>query len=190
MSGSGVPPTLQGGMEGERGASPEVEPTGADASINALAVAMATEFQNLRASMGQEMALLEGRQEKKLSDAMVLIQQGMGVVNQAAAEASQTATAAGQEAVQAAQAAQNAETVAQQVGSTATLATPPSFAPIKPPPPPRFKGVKGDMKVLEWAHCAQSYLRAAGLEHAEQGVWHVTNFLEEDALTLLTTVIN
>ena len=54
-------------------------------------------------------------------------------------------------------------------------------APIRIPPPPRFKGIREGPKVLEWVHAATTYLRAAGLEHDEAGVWHISNFLEGDA---------
>ena len=106
----------------------------------------------------------------------------------AAVQAAQTAQAAAPAAAQAAQAAQAA---AQQAAAAATAAqgaqgaqgpTPP-FAPIKTPTPPKFKGVGKEPKILEWAYQAANYLRAVGLENHEQGVWHITNFLEGDAAT-------
>ena len=60
-------------------------------------------------------------------------------------------------------------------------ATRPPMAPVRIPQPQKFKGVREGPKVLEWVHQATQYLRAAGLEFHETGVWHITNFLEGDA---------
>ena len=59
----------------------------------------------------------------------------------------------------------------------------PPLAPARVPQPQRFKGVREGPKILEWVHQATQYLRAAGLESHEQGIWHIMNFLEGDAAT-------
>ena len=53
--------------------------------------------------------------------------------------------------------------------------------PVKVPQPPKFKGVREGPKILEWAHQATTYLRSAGLENEEQGMWHITSFFDSDA---------
>ena len=55
------------------------------------------------------------------------------------------------------------------------------IASIKPPKPDRFKGTDKGPRIHEWLHQAETYLRAAGLQEEEQGVWHITAFLESDA---------
>ena len=106
-----------------------------------------------------------------------------GAVNQL----HQQTTAASSAAPAATQAAQSAQQSAAQAAQAALDAAnrppPPPVAPIKTPTPPKFKGVGKEPKILEWTYQATNYLRAVGLEHHEQGVWHITNFLEEDAAT-------
>ncbi|KAK9803089.1 hypothetical protein WJX73_010768 [Symbiochloris irregularis] len=52
---------------------------------------------------------------------------------------------------------------------------------VKIPQPQRFKGNREGPKVLEWAHQATTYLKAAGLAESVDGVWHISNFLDADA---------
>ena len=54
---------------------------------------------------------------------------------------------------------------------------------LKPPKPRSFSGNDKGLKVLDWLHQAEIYLRAAGIENTEQGVYHITSFLEADAAT-------
>ena len=48
--------------------------------------------------------------------------------------------------------------------------------PLKPPKPSAFLGNDKGPKVLDWLHQAEMYLRAAGIENTEQGVYHITSF--------------
>ena len=52
---------------------------------------------------------------------------------------------------------------------------------IRIPQPQRFKGVREGPKILEWAHQATTYLRAAKIADTVDGVWHISNFLDGDA---------
>lgn len=65
--------------------------------------------------------------------------------------------------------------------AAAHLSQRPPMAPVRIPQLPKFKGVHDGPKILEWTHIASTYLRAAGLENEETGVWHITNFLEAGA---------
>lgn len=76
---------------------------------------------------------------------------------------------------------QQAQAQAARADAIGTTAMARPTAPIRIPQPQRFKGVRDGPKVLEWAHQATVYLRAAGLENSEQGVWHISNFFEGDA---------
>ena len=99
-------------------------------------------------------------------------QQTQAASGQAAA-AGQTAQAAGQTAQAAGQAAGLAGGMAQQA-ATAQLPTP-TVAPVKPPPPRRFAGAGRALRVLEWVHQAEQFLKSAGLEQHQMGVYHITN---------------
>ena len=132
----------------------------ADEVYNALVQTLQQELSQLRSGLGQEIVNLEGRQNSKMSELMAQVNQKLGVTGDAAAAATSTANAAGTEALRAGRVAQDAGDLASRVGATA--ATTPSpistmrFAPIKPPPPPRFRGSNDGPKILEWLHCAQS----------------------------------
>ena len=52
---------------------------------------------------------------------------------------------------------------------------------IKPVQPQRFKGNGEGPRILDWLHQAEQYVKAAGIENTEKGVWHITSFLERDA---------
>lgn len=54
-------------------------------------------------------------------------------------------------------------------------------ANVRIPQPQRFKGNREGPRVLEWIHQATTYLKAAGIDNSETGVWHISNFLEGDA---------
>ena len=56
----------------------------------------------------------------------------------------------------------------------------PPVAPVKPPAPAKFSGLSKGPRVLEWTHQAETYLRAAGLESFETGVWHISIYFEEE----------
>ena len=156
--------------------------------VNALIAAMQVELGNLRTGMGHELASLEGRQNARLDAAMEQVRLGFGAADQSVGDAARAANAANQEALRAQQVAIEAGNLAARinvppVGPPSSNQTQmPLIAPIKPPQPPRFKGVNKQPGILEWTYCAQSYLRAAGLENHEQGIWHIANFLEDDAL--------
>ena len=68
-----------------------------------------------------------------------------------------------------------------QDAAKAAAAAKPASVPIRIPQPQRFKGVREGPKVLEWAHQATTYLRAAGIEDSPAGMWHITNFFDADA---------
>ena len=68
---------------------------------------------------------------------------------------------------------------AAQVAHQAPLAPPP-VAPVKPPAPAKFHGSSKGPRVLEWTHQAETYLRAAGLESFETGVWHISIYFEDE----------
>ena len=135
-------------------------------------------------------AILE---EKTRQEFEILRAQATGVAAQigqqaenaapAAAQAANAATQAAPVAAQAANAAINAAQAAEQAAQQAVRGPPPPNAPIKTPNPPKFKGVGKEPKILEWVYQATNYLKAVGLEEHEQGVWHITNFLEGDAAT-------
>ena len=52
---------------------------------------------------------------------------------------------------------------------------------IKPVRPHRFKGNGDGPRIQDWLHQAEQYVKAAGIETGEKGVWHITSFLESDA---------
>jgi hypothetical protein len=52
---------------------------------------------------------------------------------------------------------------------------------LRLPLPPKFHGVREGPRVLEWCHAATTYLKAAGADQDERGVWHISNFFEGDA---------
>ena len=54
-------------------------------------------------------------------------------------------------------------------------------ANLKPVRPQRFRGGLDGPRILDWLHQAEQYVRAAGVEDEEQGIWHITSFLESDA---------
>ena len=56
----------------------------------------------------------------------------------------------------------------------------PPVAPVKPPAPSKFQGSSKGPRVLEWTHQAETYLRAAGLESFETGVWHISIYFEDE----------
>ena len=92
-------------------------------------------------------------------------------VNQLGAQAGAAVTGLGQQVQQAQQGATMA----------AGLATRGAASGVRIPQPQRFKGNREGPKVLEWAHQATTYLKAAGLDQTEVGVWHISSFLEGDA---------
>lgn len=85
---------------------------------------------------------------------------------------------------------QSAAAYDQQQGQTANLAQRtaiigessqrPPFS-VRIPQPQRFKGVRDEPRILEWAHQATTYLRAARMAETQDGVWHISNFLDGDA---------
>ena len=91
-------------------------------------------------------------------------------VNQLGQQASSAVTGLGQQVHQAQQGAQIAAGLATQ-----------NPRGIRIPQPQRFKGNRDGPKVLEWAHQATTYLKAAGMDASEAGVWHISNFFEGDA---------
>ena len=132
-------------------------------------------------------------EEKTRQEFEILRAQASGVAAQigqqaeesapAAAQAANAATQAAPVAAQAANAAINAAQAAEDAAQRAQRGPPPPNAPIKTPAPPKFKGVGKEPKILEWVYQATNYLKSVGLADHQQGVWHITNFLEGDAAT-------
>ena len=136
----------------------------------------------LGAQRNQDVQTFQAMHTQLLAAIEGLRGQAGGAVNQLNQQAAATAGAA-PAATQAAQTAQAAATAATEAARAAVNHQPPPIAPIKTPTPPKFKGVGKEPKILEWTYQATNYLRAVGLEFHEQGVWHITNFLEGDAAT-------
>lgn len=65
--------------------------------------------------------------------------------------------------------------------TAAQVATSAKTSTIRIPQPQRFKGNREGPKVLEWAHQATTYLKAAGMDQGTAGVWHISNFFDSDA---------
>ena len=63
-------------------------------------------------------------------------------------------------------------------------------APMKPPAPARFRGVNKEPRILEWVHQAGQFLMSTGMTDSAQGVFHITNYLSDEAAVweLLTTL--
>ena len=70
---------------------------------------------------------------------------------------------------------------AQAAGQPPHPAAPAQPANVKPPAPPKFKGALKEPRILEWTHQAGQFLMSAGLTETVQGVFHITNYLTEDA---------
>ena len=158
----------------------------------------------LQTSVGQVISDQANRQADIISNVVTQVQAALRQTNVAvetaatrASAAGETAMLAGRTAEQAQQTAIGAQSTANQAGSFAQQAAshtglqPPPFenalpapimAPVRPPTPPKFKGINKRPRILEWVSLADNYLKAAGLEFHEQGVWHITNFLEDEAL--------
>lgn len=115
----------------------------------------------------ESLAAVVAELQRQIATTQSITDQAVGTLNSQVHQAQAQATSATQGAMQAAQ-------VATQQQSTGRSA-------VRIPHPQRFKGVRDGPKVLEWAHQATTYLRAAGLEFSEQGVWHITSFLDGDA---------
>ena len=117
------------------------------------------------------------------------IEQASNQLAQGTQQASGIAQAAGQAAVQGQQMANQAGAAAQAAAippgvlPAGGAAIPPS-APVptvKPPQPPRFRGADKSPRILEWTHQAGQFLKSANLENHPTGVWHITNYLQEEA---------
>ena len=136
----------------------------------------------LNVQRNQDVQAFQAMHAQLLAAIEALRGQTGGAVNDLNQQAAATAGAA-PAAAQAAQTAQAAAAAAANAANAAANRPPPQIAPIKTPTPPTFKGVGKPPRILEWTYKATNYLRAVGLEFHEQGVWHITNFLEEDAAT-------
>ena len=125
------------------------------------------------------------------------LENAMRQLTQGTTQAGNIAQQAGQAATQGQRTAEQANLVANQAAQAAatgvlpngapTLAAGhqtqaiPTPAPVKPPQPPKFKGADKSPRILEWTHQAGQFLKSAGLEHHVTGVWHITNFLSDEA---------
>ena len=113
---------------------------------------------------------------EQLAAQVVQLTQQMASLGQQSAAAFQTV---GQQSAQAQQTAQQAASTAaatamSPVGSSSSVR-------VRIPQPQRFKGVRDGPRILEWAHQATTYLRAANLHDKPEGVWHISTFIEGDA---------
>ena len=104
---------------------------------------------------------------QNLAAAVTVLEQRLSQLGQQAGNA---VTGLGQQVNQAQQGAQVAANLAAQ-----------NPRGVRIPQPQRFKGNRDGPKVLEWAHQATTYLKAAGMDLGEAGVWHISNFFEGDA---------
>ena len=91
------------------------------------------------------------------------------------------ATNAARWAQQAGGAANSMATWAQQAAAAGQASITPGPVNLKPPHPPKFKGTMKEPRILEWTHLASQFLMAANLTESVQGVFHITNYLAEDA---------
>ena len=117
--------------------------------------------------------------KEEMIAAILMLQQQVAGLQTKAAEAMQGLGAGVNQAQQTANLAGAAATGIGQgigIGQQSILS-----ANVRIPQPARFKGTTSGPRVLEWAHQASTYLRAAELEDSERGVWHISNFFEEDA---------
>ena len=118
--------------------------------------------------LGSAIAELNARLEQlalQSAEALNQAQSRVGATEQVAAAAANYANAAKEEA----------STAARDAGGRAR------YSSVRIPQPQRFYGVREGPKILEWTHQASTYLRAAGLYDDPQGVWHISNFFEDDA---------
>ena len=119
------------------------------------------------------------------------IEQAINQLVQGTQQASGIAQAAGQAAVQGQQMAHQAGAAAAQAAAIPAAGVPqpggvaiPSLAPVphvKPPQPPKFRGADKTPRILEWTHQAGQFLKSANLENSTTGVWHITNYLQDEA---------
>ena len=126
---------------------------------------------------------LEAATRTAVEDLRARVEQAGGVASQAggmAQAAGQAATAAAQQAAAMNSMAPWAE-AAQAAGQPAQLVAPTQAANVKPPAPAKFKGMNKEPRILEWTHQAGQFLMSAGLTETVQGVFHITNYLTEDA---------
>ena len=110
------------------------------------------------------------------------VEQAVSQLAQGTQQASGIAQAAGQAAIQAGLAA--AQTAANPPGvlpAGAAIPSTPSVPSVKPPHPPKFRGADKAPRILEWTHQAGQFLKSAGLENYATGVWHITNYLSDEA---------
>ena len=190
-----TPPTPQNptgsGQAGSSGDPPVAEQPPVPVATGQLLADIVEQLKALRVqrdldveSYSQQMAALRAAGLKDLEDLK-------GQAGRAFQNVEQTTSGLQQQAPMAAGAAQAAAAAAHSAEQTARRAAigalpvqpPPPNAPIKTPNPPKFRGVGKEPKILEWTYQATNYLRAVGLVDHEQGVWHITNFLEGDAAT-------
>lgn len=175
---------LQQGGAAQGSAPPSPGPPGGEDNPGQTQVDLAAAFAAMtarmdaweRASLQQASATQEAGNTANLA----------GNVAQQAGQAAQGAGAAAAEAGQAAAAAIEAVNAAATTGRLEPVARigPPPVAPVRPPKPPKFKGANKYPRVLEWAHLAENYLRAANLyPHGPQAIWHISTFLEGDAMS-------
>ena len=137
---------------------------------------MQTAFQAELTGLANLMANANKTLDDKLNAVIAEVGQRVDATAGRAQAAGETAQAAGATANAAGQTAQAAQKVA-------SAANRPAMAPIKPPAPPKFKGASKKPRILEWTHQAEQFLKSAGLAEDEMGVWHITNYLEDEAAT-------
>ena len=106
-------------------------------------------------------------QMNKLGPAMAQAGQAAGVATQAADAARMMASWT---------------QAAQQAGQSTSIPTVPATAShVRPPKPSVFRGAHKEPRISEWAHQAQQFLLSAGLADTLQGVFHITNYLGDEA---------
>ena len=134
--------------------------------------------QNADAAQQQHQAQAQNPGSSTLPTYDQLAAQVLHLTQQLTALGQQSAAAfqnVGQQTAQAQQTAhQAAATAASPVGSSSSVR-------VRIPQPQRFKGVREGPRILEWAHQATTYLRAANLHQTQEGVWHISTFLDGDA---------
>ena len=102
-------------------------------------------------------------------------------INQKVDAAGSTAVRAGRLAEGAGSASMEAWNQAMQSAGQQPMEPSMRPAPMKPPAPARFKGVNKEPRILEWVHQAGQFLMSTGMTDSVQGVFHITNYLSDEA---------
>ena len=136
----------------------------------------ASAMQDQASQTAGDMASLRGENAAMRQQLGALVQQ----LGPTLAQAGQAANVATQAANATASMAQWTQAAAQQGQPQLVMPTAPA-SHIRPPKPSVFRGAAKEPRISEWLHAAQQFLLSAGMTDTVQGVFHITNYLGDEA---------